>query len=104
MTNGTSRFLGEQVLIILDTHIFIWLTEQLLERIPAKIQTALDAEPVLGIAAISLWEVAMLEEKERITLSIPVLPWLRKALAAPKIKLLPITPEVAARSGRLSMH
>jgi PIN domain nuclease of toxin-antitoxin system len=46
----------------------------------------------------------MLEEKGRIKLPMPVLPWLRKALAAPKIKLLPITPEVAARTGRLPMH
>jgi PIN domain nuclease of toxin-antitoxin system len=96
--------MGERLLIILDTHIFIWQTEKHTERIPAKIQAALSAEPVLGIAAISLWEVAMLEEKGRIKLSMPVLPWLLKALSEPKIKLLPITPEVAARSGRLPMH
>jgi PIN domain nuclease of toxin-antitoxin system len=91
-------------LIILDTHILIWQTELLKGRIPSKMLDAIDAEPVLGVSAISLWEIAMLEEKGRITLSKPLLPWLRVALAAPKIKLLPITPEVAARSGRLPMH
>jgi PIN domain nuclease of toxin-antitoxin system len=46
----------------------------------------------------------MLENKGRIVLSIPILPWLQKALAAPKMKLLPIMPEIAARSGSLTMH
>jgi PIN domain nuclease of toxin-antitoxin system len=91
-------------LIILDTHIFIWTAEELTEKIPAKIRSAIIAEPVLGVSAISLWEIAMLLDKGRIILSMPLLPWLRKALAAPKIKLLPITPEVAARSGSLPIH
>jgi PIN domain nuclease of toxin-antitoxin system len=91
-------------LIILDTHIFIWLTEEGTERIPTSILSAIEAELVLGVSAISLWEVAMLENKGRIVLSIPLLSWLREALAAPKMKLLPITPEVAARSGSLLMH
>jgi PIN domain nuclease of toxin-antitoxin system len=95
---------GERILIILDTHIFIWITEELWERVPAKIQAAIKAESVLCVSAISLWEIAMLEEKGRIVLSMPILPWFKAALSAPKIKLLPITEEAAARSGRLAMH
>jgi PIN domain nuclease of toxin-antitoxin system len=91
-------------LIILDTHIFIWQTETHTERIPAEIRSAIEAEPVLGVSAISLWEIAMLENKGRIILSLPLLPWLKAALSAPKMKLLPITPEIAARSVSLPMH
>jgi PIN domain nuclease of toxin-antitoxin system len=95
---------GERLLIILDTHIFIWLIEESVKRIPKSILSAIENEPVLGIPAISLWEVAMLENKGRIVLSMPLLPWLQEALTAPKMKLLPISPEVAARSASLLMH
>jgi PIN domain nuclease of toxin-antitoxin system len=96
--------MGKRILIILDTHIFVWITEQLLKRIPARMLSAIEAELILGVSAISLWEIAMLENKGRIVLSMPLLPWLQKALSAPKMKLLPITAEVAARSGGLPMH
>jgi PIN domain nuclease of toxin-antitoxin system len=99
-----SRFLGEGVLIILDTHIFIWLAEKLTERIPTKIRSAIAANSVLGVSAISLWEIAMLVDKGRVILSLPLLSWFKAALAAPKITLLPITVEVAARSGSLPIH
>jgi PIN domain nuclease of toxin-antitoxin system len=61
-------------------------------------------EPTLGVAAISTWEVAMLVAKKRLTLDRDVLVWLRDALAQPKMMLLPLTPEIAASSARLSMH
>jgi PIN domain nuclease of toxin-antitoxin system len=90
-------------LIILDTHLFIW-TNIAAYKIPRKIRLAMHDADTWGVPSISLWEVAMLEEKGRIKLPSPVLTWLRKALAAPKIKLVPITAEVAARSGSLPMH
>ena len=91
-------------MIILDTHIFIWATEKLVEKIPAKIRSALIAELVLGVSTISLWEIAMLVDKGRVILSMPLLSWFKAALSMPKVKLLPITAEVAARSGSLPIH
>jgi PIN domain nuclease of toxin-antitoxin system len=58
----------------------------------------------LGISAISLWEIAMLSAKGRIALPLPVLPWLQEALSPEDMRLLPITPEIAALSGTLAMH
>jgi PIN domain nuclease of toxin-antitoxin system len=49
--------MGEWLLIILDTHIFIWLNEQNRERIPAKILSAIEKERVLGLSAISLMKL-----------------------------------------------
>jgi PIN domain nuclease of toxin-antitoxin system len=90
-------------MIELDTHIFIW--ENLDKaRIPAKIQAAMDAEDEWGISAISLWEIAMLAEKGRLTLPEPLLPWLEKALSNKKIRLLPITVGIAVRVAGLPMH
>jgi PIN domain nuclease of toxin-antitoxin system len=90
-------------MIILDTLIFVWLNEDR-GRIPAKIQATIDAEAGWGVSTISLWEIAMLTEKGRLALSAPLLPWFTKALSGEKVRLLPITPEIAAKSAGLPMH
>ncbi|MDR3303093.1 MAG: type II toxin-antitoxin system VapC family toxin [Treponema sp.] len=90
-------------MIIIDTHIFVWLFLEP-ERVPANISAAIGDEDALGLSAISLWEIAMLTEKKRFTLPEPLLSWLKGALALDKLKLLPITPEIAATSAGLPMH
>jgi PIN domain nuclease of toxin-antitoxin system len=90
-------------MIILDTHIFVWLFLEP-ERVPAKIIAAMLDADVLGLSAISLWEIAMLTEKKQFKLPEPLLSWSKKALALDKLKLLPITPEIAAKSAGLPMH
>jgi PIN domain nuclease of toxin-antitoxin system len=90
-------------LILLDTHIFVWMNLQSRE-IPEKILSAIDEEDVLGLAAISLWEIAMLTRKGRIVLPQPLLSWFREVLQTPKLTVLPLTPEIAARSELLDMH
>jgi PIN domain nuclease of toxin-antitoxin system len=95
--------MGAWLLIILDTHIFLWLSLSP-EHVPSKILDALNTGDAVGIPAISLWEIAMLAQKKRIELSKPVLIWLKEAISLTRYKLLPITPEIAARSGELSMH
>jgi PIN domain nuclease of toxin-antitoxin system len=90
-------------MIILDTHIFVWLFLEP-ERIPAKINAAILDADALGLSAISLWEIAMLTEKKRFNLREPLLTWLKRALLLDKLKLLPITPEIAAKSAGLPMH
>jgi PIN domain nuclease of toxin-antitoxin system len=95
--------MGERILIVLDTHIFLWLTLQP-ERIPSGMLTAISNEKTLGIPAISMWEIAMLAGKKRITLPRPVLEWLHEALSFDRFAVLPLSPEIAARSGELPMH
>jgi PIN domain nuclease of toxin-antitoxin system len=46
----------------------------------------------------------MLVDKGRIYLSEPVLLWLKRVLLQPKMQLIPISPEIAARSGALKIH
>jgi PIN domain nuclease of toxin-antitoxin system len=95
--------MGAGPVIILDTHIFVWMLLSA-DKIPSNIVANIADETVLGIPAISLWEIAMLVDKGRIVLSEPVLPWLKRALLSPKIRLVPISPEIAVRSGALNMH
>jgi PIN domain nuclease of toxin-antitoxin system len=54
--------MGERLLIILDTHIFLWLNLAR-AKIPSGITSVLDGESSWGVPAISLWEIAMPESK-----------------------------------------
>ena len=53
------------------------------------------------LSAISLWEVAMLVELERLSLSMPLVEWLSLAAHPRTVKLIPITPAIAAGTAAL---
>lgn len=89
-------------MIILDTHIWIWLVTgdpRLLPEFADYIQE--NEADGLGVCAISCWEVAKLVEGGRIKLSLPVGDWLTAALAYPGIRLLDLSPAVAVESTQL---
>jgi PIN domain nuclease of toxin-antitoxin system len=90
--------------IVLDTHVWLWVVEgdrsQLAPQATQEIDNASRRGDLL-VSAISVWEVAMLEAKRRISLSHPVDNWVRSALRAPGCQLLPLTPEIAIESTRL---
>ncbi len=91
-------------LILLDTHIWIWLLngEEKLLSSPCLTNIEKAAKFAhLRISAISLWEVGMLEAKGRITFEIECMDWITKGLNAPGISLVPLTPEIAVSSSRL---
>jgi len=81
--------------ILLDTHIFLWMNLEP-EKLPQTIVRAIAAEPMLGLAAISLWEIAMLVKRQRIAIpDSSLLKWFHVTLSAPKLRVLPLTPEIA---------
>jgi len=93
-----------QPILVLDTHVWIWSMNGEGERLCAHSRTAIEqasATGSLGVAAISVWEVGMLESKGRVRFSEPCLDWVRKALTAPGLHLLPLTPEIAIETSRL---
>ena len=55
----------------------------------------------IKIASISLWEVAMLAARGKISLEEGTLDWIRKALSAPGILVCPLSPEIAVDSVNL---
>jgi len=89
---------------ILDTHIFIWAYNSQHNKIPRNMLVELERSDALGVCGISLWEVAMLVQKGRVILSCELREWFRRVFAWSKIKLLPINPEIAAKSGELNMQ
>lgn len=95
---------GADQLILLDTHAWIWLMN---DDEPLRSSAALGPVEASAqkaqarVSAISIWEVGMLEAKNRISLRSPVDEWVRQALTAPGISLVPLTPEIALASSRL---
>ena len=69
--------MGSGALILLDTHVLIWLDQDdpALGPIVRHCITAALREKRVATSAISFWEVAMLVVKERITMEVPVATW-----------------------------
>ncbi|MBI4027741.1 MAG: type II toxin-antitoxin system VapC family toxin [Verrucomicrobia bacterium] len=89
-------------MIVLDTHIWVWLVNGDSALSPTKAAVLMPHEPGgFGVSAISCWEVAKLVERGRLVLSLPVAEWLDSALAHPGICLLPLDPEIAVASTQL---
>ncbi len=87
-------------MILLDTHILVWLLiapENLSPKERKAILTARKSGP-LAVSAISLWEIAWLAENRRIDVDVSVDSFVRKC--ASYVQVLPITPEIAVRSVR----
>lgn len=90
--------------LVLDTHVWIWLMEGLRSDLSDATVTAIEkagARGELALAAISVWELGMLEARGRITLSRSLDEWVRAALTAPGLRLVDLTPEIAVESTRL---
>jgi PIN domain nuclease of toxin-antitoxin system len=89
---------------VLDTHVWIWMLEGMKSELSATTISLIEeagGRAELVISAISVWELAMLEAKGRITLSRSIDEWVRAALTAPGLRLVDLTPEISLESTRL---
>ncbi len=59
--------------ILLDTHIWIWISIEQYENLSKKAKEAVKKAKRKWISAISMWELAKLVEKNRIAFSIPLI-------------------------------
>ena len=89
-------------MIVLDTHIWVWWVHDERKLTPEQ-STAVVAneEDVIGVSAISCWEIAKLVEYGRLEFPTPVTDWLKIALSYPGVQLLELTPEIAVASTQL---
>ena len=90
--------------LLMDTHCWLWIEGGLTERfshigLAALRRAAMEGRLLLSV--ISIWEVALLEAKARISLQMECSAWVRNALANPGLTLAPLTPEIAIQSTRL---
>ena len=90
--------------LVLDTHVWIWMLEGVKSELSAATVSVIEdagGRAELVISAISVWELAMLEAKGRITLSRSIDEWVRAALTAPGLRLADLAPEISLESTRL---
>lgn len=89
-------------MIILDTHIWIWWTDEnpKLHNHDLEFLRATESEG-LGVSSFSIWEIGKLYEKHRVNFSVPLEDWFDKALSRPNIILLPASPKVIIDSIQL---
>ncbi len=89
--------------ILLDTHVWLWLINgdaKITEKNLTLINNAAINNNIF-VAAISVWEIGMLESKNRIALNLPTYDWITAALNAPGITLAPLSPKIAIESCNL---
>lgn len=89
--------------LLLDTHVWIWYVsgnEEINKSVQKTITSALHNNQAY-LAAISLWEICMLDKKQRIILEMPCLEWINRFLQLTRIRILPLTPEIAQESCHL---
>ncbi len=89
--------------LLLDTHIWIWYVmgcAELKTQEQGLITRAL-REREAYLAAISLWEIGMLDKKQRIILDMPGLAWINLFMTSTPIQIIPLSPEIAMDSCNL---
>ena len=89
-------------MIVLDTHIWVWWVhgDERLTRTQAEVIEANETD-VIGVSAISCWEIAKLVEYGRLELPCSLEEWFEDALNYPGIHLFELTPEIAIESTQL---
>ncbi|MGH7270230.1 MAG: type II toxin-antitoxin system VapC family toxin, partial [Polyangiaceae bacterium] len=89
--------------LILDTHVWKAYIEG--AGLSARVVKHIDAARVsgtLGVAAMSVWEIAMLANKGHIRLSGPTLRWVGEAVRASGVVVHSLDPAIAVDSAELA--
>jgi PIN domain nuclease of toxin-antitoxin system len=89
--------------LLLDTHVWIWfmLANAELAANRRDLINRAAATGRLGIAAISLWETALLASRGRVVLGQPLGQWITAAVSAPGLSIEPLLPQVAVEASAL---
>ena len=89
-------------MIVLDTHIWIWWVHspERLSQAQRELITASETD-LIGVSAISCWEIAKLVELGRLELPVDIEHWFEQALSYPGGQILALSPEIAIESTRL---
>jgi PIN domain nuclease of toxin-antitoxin system len=84
--------------VVLDTHTWIWAASKPDELSETVGQHMAEAN-LIGVSAISVWEVALLASKGRVKLDRPVDSWIQLALIFDhRVLEVPLTAPIALRS------
>ena len=87
--------------LLLDTHVWIWVSTESSKSISHKGKIALTSANQKWISAISAWELAKLVEKKRIGFTIPTLLWIHRSLNEYDIRIADLSAEISVESTQL---
>ena len=87
-------------MIVVDTHIIIWnaLKPEMLSKKAEKAISAANNSDGIIFCEISLWEIAMLMHKGRLSIDVEYLEFIKLILESNEYVFLGITPEIAELS------
>jgi PIN domain nuclease of toxin-antitoxin system len=91
---------SERSSLLLDTHVWIWFMLANAE-LAVSGRNAINraaASGQLRIAAISVWEAALLASRGRVVLGRPLTQWITAAVSAPGLTIEPLLPQVAVEA------
>jgi PIN domain nuclease of toxin-antitoxin system len=91
--------------LLLDTHVWVWYVEAMEQDLGPTLRDILiqaNIERGVWVSVMSAWEVAVLEAKRRVALSLECSAWIDRALSATGVHLQPLTPAIAIASTRLA--
>ena len=92
-------------MIVLDTHVLLWWLNgdsSVSSRARSAIRSEQEDEHgLILVSAISAWEIAMLVQKERLTLTMDVEDWLGVAAETERLRFVPLDTGLLVQSTRL---
>ena len=92
------------MMLLLDTHIWIWWINQTPKRLPSEIIKQIELAETIAISAISCFEVTWLANHKRILLEIPIQEWIAQATDDASIICLPVSCMIASLAADLPKH
>ncbi len=90
--------------IVLDTHVWKMYVDG--ERFARRVLRRIDGAAATGrlyIAAITIWEIAMLVHKGHLRLGLPTMEWVTRAINGSRVVVQPLEPTVAVDSMELGV-
>lgn len=91
-------------MIVLDTHVLIWLMQDD-PKLGAEARRTIDAAALAGqvlIPAICTWEIALLIQRGKVRLPVDVVRWMGNAVNGTGLRLAPLSPEIAVDSVQMA--
>ena len=89
-------------LVLLDTHVLVWLldSDERLGPLARQMADAAARQDILLVSSITFWEVAMLAQRQRISLAQPAVNWRRNVLDL-GITEIPVSGEIGIQAAEL---
>jgi PIN domain nuclease of toxin-antitoxin system len=87
-------------MILLDTHVLIWWINET-ESLSPKVQKIINQEKSHGtifVSSISIWEIYMLVQKERLQLTMDCDSWIEKIESLDFLQFVPVDNRIMAKS------